>query len=64
MTKLADIKEEFGKYIIVKDKWAIDTILATIIGNQTLERDPLWLMMIGTSSGGKTTLLAVRSSRN
>ncbi len=56
--KLADIKMEFEKYIVIKDRWAIDVILATLIGNQVLERDPLWLMMIGASSGGKTTLLA------
>ena len=58
MTTLSDIKTAFGQYFVIKDKWAIDIILATIIGNQVIERDPLWLMMIGASSGGKTTLLA------
>lgn len=55
---LAALKEEFERYIVLKDKWAIDIILATIIGNMCIERDPLWLMMIGASSGGKTTMLA------
>jgi len=58
MTRLAHIKTEFEKYIVIKDRWAIDIMLATIIGNQCLERDPLWTMVIGASSGGKTTLLA------
>lgn len=58
MTKLADIKTEFEKYFVVKDPWAIEVILATLIGNMCIDRDPLWLMMIGASSGGKTTLLA------
>lgn len=58
MTRLSDIKTAFGKYFVIKDKYAIDIILATIIGNQVIDRDPLWLMMIGASSGGKTTLLA------
>ncbi len=56
--KLAALKEEFGKYIVIKDRFAVDVILATLIGNQCIDRDPLWLMMIGASSGGKTTLLA------
>lgn len=56
--KLADIKEEFAKYVILKDPWIIDVILGTVIGNRIIERDPIWTMVIGASSGGKTTLIA------
>ncbi len=58
MTKLADIKREFEKYIIIKDPWAIDMVLATVLGNALLPRDPIWTMIIAPSSGGKSTLMA------
>ncbi len=56
--KLADIKKEFSNYLVIKDPWSIDIILATMVGNMIISRDPLWLMIIGASSGGKTTLMA------
>src|SRR3990167_3480704 len=56
--KLVDIETEFEKYIVIKDKHILRILFATIVGNQVLDRDPLWLMIIGASSGGKTTLLA------
>ncbi len=56
--KLADIRTEFEKYIVIKDKWAIDMVLATILGNALLPRDPVWTMIIAPSSGGKSTLMA------
>src|SRR5258708_6234473 len=58
MTTLDDIKKEFEKYIILKDRTAIDIVLATLIGNALISRDPLWLMVVAPSSGGKSTLLA------
>ncbi len=58
MTKLQDIKEEFSKYFIIKDPWALEIVLATMLGNQVIERDPIWTIIVGPSSGGKTTLLA------
>lgn len=57
MTKLQDIKTEWEKYIVLKDHRAVDVMLATVIGNMLLDRDPIWLMVVGPSSGGKTTLL-------
>lgn len=58
MTKLADIKTEWKKYIVLKDERAVDIMLATTIGNMLLDKDPIWTMVIAPSSGGKTTLLA------
>jgi len=58
MTKLADIKEKWSDYIILKDHRALDVILATVIGNQLLDRDPIWTLLVTISSGGKSTLLA------
>lgn len=56
--KLADIKEEFSKYFVIKDPYALEIIFATLVGNLLIDRDPLWTMIIGPSSGGKTTLIA------
>ncbi len=56
--KIADIKREFEKYIVLKDEYALEVVLGTLIGNALLTRDPLWLMMVAPSSGGKSTLLA------
>ncbi len=56
--KLADLKKEFEKYIVIVDPWAIDLVMATLVGNFLIPRDPIWTMIIGPSSGGKTTLIA------
>jgi DNA-binding transcriptional ArsR family regulator len=58
MTKLEDIKTEWRKFIVLKDDRAVDMMLATVIGNMLIDLDPIWLMMVAPSSGGKTTLLA------
>ena len=58
MTKLKDIKTEWEKFTVLKDDRAIDMMLATVIGNMLVDLDPIWLMVVAPSSGGKTTLLA------
>lgn len=56
--KIAEIKEEFAKYIVIVDEWIIELVLATLIGNALMRRDPLWVMVIAPSSGGKSTFIA------
>ena len=56
--KLADVKEKFGEFIVIKDPWILEIVLATCIGNMLMDRDPIWTIIVGPSSGGKTTLLA------
>lgn len=56
--KIADIVKEFEKYIVIKDEWGVRLILATLLGNALIRRDPLWLILVAPSSGGKSTLLA------
>jgi DNA-binding transcriptional ArsR family regulator len=56
--KLSQIKNEWQKYIVIKDKYILDIILATLIGNSLVDRDPIWTMIVAPSSGGKTTLIA------
>lgn len=56
--KLYEIRAEFDKYFVIKDRWALDIVFATLIGNMALNRDPIWTLIVGPSSGGKTTLIA------
>ena len=56
--KLSDIKKKWSEFIVLKDHRALDVIFATLIGNMILDRDPIWLLLIAPSSGGKSTLLA------
>jgi len=56
--KLQDIKNKWEEFIVLKDHYALDMILATLIGNMIIDRDPIWLMLVAPSSGGKTTLLS------
>ncbi len=56
--KIADVKAEFAKYMVISDPHVIDVIIATLIGNFILDRDPLWLMIVAPSSGGKSTFIA------
>ncbi len=55
--KLQDIKKEWEKYMVIVDPHIVDMILGTLIGNSIILRDPVWLMVVAKSSGGKTTLL-------
>lgn len=58
MTKMADIKAEFSKYIVIKDERILEMILASVVGNMLLDRDPLWIFIVAPSSGGKSTVIA------
>jgi len=56
--KIKDIKEEFEQYIVIRDRWILDVVLGTLIGNAFINRDPLWTMITAPSSGGKSTMIA------
>jgi len=56
--RLKDIKEKWEEYIVLKDPGALEIILTTVVGNILIDRDPIWLMVVAPSSGGKTTLLS------
>ncbi len=57
MPKLAAVKAEFEKYMVTRDPYIINMIMATVIGNALVNRDPLWLMVVAPSSGGKSSYL-------
>lgn len=56
--KLTDVQTEFEKYIVINDPWVLRVILATLIGNTIIDRDPIWSMLVAPSSGGKTTFIS------
>ncbi len=56
--KLADVRKEFEKYIVIKDEHILQMILGSLIANLLVNRDPVWLMIVAPSSGGKTTFIA------
>lgn len=55
--KLVEIKQEWEKYIVLRDKYIIDVVMATLVGNLVVDNDPLWLLIAAPSSGGKTTII-------
>lgn len=63
-TKLSDVKTEFEKYLVIRDPYAIDLIMATLVSNLILPSDPLWVLLVATASGGKSTLMAPTAAIN
>jgi hypothetical protein len=51
------LEHEFSKIYIIKDEGVLKVLLATVIANQILRLKPVWLMLVTSSSGGKTALL-------
>ena len=49
-------REKLDQYLLPVDPMAIDIVLSTAIANY-LPGDPVWLLLIGPSGGGKTELL-------
>lgn len=54
---LDDIKAEVGKYVYMENTSMIDASLATIIANRSMCGNPVWLVIVGASSGGKSQIL-------
>ena len=55
--KLTDLKKEIQKYQYMEDTGVIDFTLATIISNRLKLENPVWAIIIGASSGGKSQIL-------
>jgi hypothetical protein len=55
--KLTELKKEIEKYQYFEDTNIIDVSLATIIATRLKLGDPIWLVVIGPSSGGKSQIL-------
>ncbi len=55
--KLTDLKKEIEKYQYFEDTDIIDISLASIVATRLKLGDPIWLVIIGPSSGGKSQIL-------
>lgn len=55
--KLKAIKKEIQKYQYFEDTSIIDLMLATLVASRMNLGDPIWLVIIGASSGGKSQIL-------
>lgn len=54
---LAELKKEISQYQYFEDTNVIDIALASIIATRLQLGDPIWLIVIGASSGGKSQIL-------
>ena len=54
---LQQFHEELGKLLYIQDYGMIDVILASIVANSLQIGDPVWLTLIGPSSGGKSQII-------
>ena len=54
---LAELKQEIQKYQYMTDTGIIDVSIASIIATRLMLGDPVWLVLIGASSGGKSQIL-------
>jgi hypothetical protein len=54
---LDDVKKEVGKYVYMENTTMIDASLACIIANRMSSGVPVWLVIVGASSGGKSQIL-------
>ena len=53
---IAELQNEFEKVFLMRDKGVVPLLCATVIANQ-MDIDPIWLLLISPSSGGKTELI-------
>lgn len=55
---LGDVISTFREWLHLPDPGALEAVLATVAANRIAELDPLWLVVVGPSGGGKTETLA------
>lgn len=54
---LDELKQGIREYIYIEDDTVIDATLACVIANRLRFGNPVWLVLIGASSGGKSQIL-------
>jgi len=55
--KLQELKEKIQEYQYLEDTSIIDASVASVIATRLMLGSPIWLMIIGASSGGKSQIL-------
>ena len=53
---IEQLKEEFGKMLMLADNNVIKTVMGTMIGNKLNGVEPIWLFLVAGPSGGKTEI--------
>lgn len=56
--KLEEIEKEIEKYFVIKDKYMLKVLMATLIGN-IFNMNPLWTIFVAPSSGGKSAIITL-----
>ena len=56
-----ELKTEYKKVFYLEDDGVLDIIISTVIST-FIKRDPVWLLIVGASSGGKTELINIFTS--
>ena len=54
---LEQLHTELGKLLYIEDQGMVNIILASIVANSLRIGDPVWLTLIGPSSGGKSQII-------
>lgn len=52
-----ELHEQLSKYLYIEDFGMVDIIIASIVANSLRLGDPVWLTLIGPSSGGKSQII-------
>ena len=52
-----ELHEKLGELLYIEDKGIVDVVCASIIANSMKLGDPVWLTLIGPSSGGKSQII-------
>lgn len=55
--KFQDIQDIFDSFLLLRDRNLIWLTIAAVLGNQMMNRRPIWLMLVAPPSSGKTTAL-------
>lgn len=58
MITLADVKNAYKEIFLIEDDTIIEVILAICIATR-MKTDPIWLMIVGAPSSGKTELVSI-----
>ena len=54
---LSDLHHEFNQLLYIEDPNLLNVVLASVVANSLQVGDPVWLTIIGPSSGGKSQII-------
>lgn len=58
ITDVKQLQAVFDKHLLMADRGVIPLSVAVTIGNQFVELDPIWMLLIAPPSGGKTEIIS------